>query len=113
MQQHLCVVPDFAIKNDPQCCFPLTFPLNTVCFVLFRAVGGTNVSDTKLFLKLLLKDLAFIAAILQPSAEAWTFILCIWMDNVEYATLIAGYVRIVYFASEKHHPTMVQNKNAC
>lgn len=72
MQQHLGVVPDFAIKNDPQCCFLLTFPLNTVCFVLFRAVGGTNVSDTKLFLKLLLKDLPFIAAIHQPSAQAWT-----------------------------------------
>lgn len=42
MQQHLCVVPDFAIKNDPQCCFLLTFPPNTVCFVLFRAGGVTS-----------------------------------------------------------------------
>lgn len=75
MQQHLCAVPDFAIKNDPQCCFLLTFPPNTVGFVLFRAVGGTSLSDTKLFLKLLLKDLAFKTGMLQPSAEAWTEIL--------------------------------------
>lgn len=75
MQPHRRVVPDSAIKNDPQCCFLLTFPLNAVYFVLFRAEGGTNVFDTKIFLKLLLKDLAFIAAVLQPSDEAGTEML--------------------------------------
>lgn len=101
MQPHRRVVPDSAIKNDPQRCFLLTFPLNAVYFVLFRAEGGTNLSDTKVFLKPLLKDLAFIAAIRQPSAEAGTEMLCIWMDVVESSTLLAGYVRIVYFASER------------
>lgn len=75
MQLHLRVVPDFAIKNDAQSCFLLTFSLNTVYFVLFRAVGGTDVTNTKLFLKLLLKDLAFIEAILQLSTEASTEML--------------------------------------
>lgn len=59
----------------------------------------------KLFLKLLLKDLAFIGARLQPSTEALTEML--------YYVCIAGDVRIVYFASKNHHPTTVHNENEC
>lgn len=105
MQPHRRVVPDSAIKNDPQCCFLLTFPPNAVYFVLFRAEGGTNVSDTKNIFKAALKRFGFYSS--RTSAERWGWdwnvILCIWMDVVESPTLLAGYIRIVYFASEKHH----------
>lgn len=67
MQLHLRLVPDFAIKNDPQCCFLLTFPLNTVYFVLFRTAEGTNVSNAKIIFKAAFKRFSFYRS--QTSAE--------------------------------------------
>lgn len=65
-------------------------------FVIFKVQGGTSF-QYKLFLKLLLKDLAFIAAIPQWSSEAET-------EKIFYVFCAPCRVcKESLFGSERHH----------
>lgn len=62
MQQHLRVVPDFAIKNDPQCCFLLTFPLNTAGFGAIQSCRRNERLRHKIIFKAALKRFGFYSS---------------------------------------------------